>query len=210
VSVVSLDQGPSPRAWGEPQPPRHEDTRRRTIPRRVRRRQFVLQRRCFVFIYVVASLVKTRVAQTCSSRSAAFPRPTGKTRTTEAVVRATSSLPGHLRPWFALPNSRRRRRRWRLRSSGNVQQRQFVLQQPCFVFIYLMASLVTKRVAQTCSSRSAALPCPHGKAADQRGGGPRYPSLIRSVNAATGGLDGPAMCSSDSSFCNSDALFSYI
>ena len=43
----------------------------------VRGRQFVLQSQCSVFIYLVALLVKTRVAQICSSRSVSMGlRPT--------------------------------------------------------------------------------------------------------------------------------------
>ena len=71
----------------------------------MRRRQFVLQSRCLVFIYLMASLVRARAAQTCFFRSAALPRLHGKAADHRLGGPRYQCFTGHLRPWFALPNS---------------------------------------------------------------------------------------------------------
>ena len=89
------------------------------------------------FIDLMASLVTKLVAPTCSSRSAVLPRLQRKAadpslRSGQAL-KNRSALPvllsGHLRPWFALPDSQCKRHQQRPRAWGRVRPRQFVLQR---------------------------------------------------------------------------------
>jgi hypothetical protein len=75
-----------------------------------------------------------------------FRGPTDRPRT--LVAHQTCSSRSAVLSWIALPNTQRRRRQYRPRLSGRVRQRQLVLQDRCFVFIYVVASVVGTRVAQ--------------------------------------------------------------
>ena len=66
---------------------------------RVRERQFVLQQLRFVFIHLMASLVRTGVAPTCSSRSAVPPRK--KNPGPKEQVRAHACPAAGAAPWIS-------------------------------------------------------------------------------------------------------------